>query len=335
MIEVLAPGALSTVQDLGRFGSLRYGVGTAGAMDHVALQAGNLMLGNPPGAAVIEIPVLPFHVRFHRDMAFAITGAYATSDLDGAVLMPWSVARAHAGQVLRIGQQSGPFLTGARAYLSVAGGVDVPIVLGSRSTQLRGQFGGHQGRALVQGDQLPVGELPSAPASAHGWGVVPAALALPDAAFAEDDASAVTSVRVVPAAEYEQFDGPSIDAFWAGTWKISAQSDRYGYRLAGTPLALRTPTETRSHGIVPGVIQVPHSGQPIIQMRDAQPSGGYPKIGTVIDADMWRLGQAGPGTWIRFVHATYAQALAALHPVADYLRQVQRLASIYRRMHER
>lgn len=335
MIEVLAPGALSTVQDLGRFGSLRYGVGTAGAMDHLALQVGNLMLGNPAGAAGIEIPVLPFHVRFQHDMEFAITGAYAATDLDGAVLMPWSVARARAGQVLRIGHQPGPFLTGARAYLVVAGGVDVPIVLGSRSTQLRGQFGGHEGRALMQGDLLPVGVPAALPAAVDRCGVVPAALALPDTAFGEDNSSAVTSVRVVPAAEYDQFDAPSIDAFWADRWKISAQSDRYGYRLAGTPLALRAPTETRSHGIVPGVIQVPHSGQPIIQMRDAQPSGGYPKIGTVIDADMWRLGQAGPGARIRFVPATYAQALAALRPVQDYLRQVQRLASIYRRMHDR
>ena len=342
MIELLRAGALSTVQDLGRTGYRRFGVGTAGAMDRLALEAGNRMLGNPPSAAGVEVPVLPFQVRFLHDADFAVTGADATAELDGVALPPWWARQARAGQVLTLGGAGTGFRSGARAYLLVAGGVDVPVVLGSRSTQLRGRFGGHHGRALEQGDVLPVGDggAPVAPRRAiagAGFGVLPPAVALPDSAFfdaPDPTAAEVTAMRVVVAAEYPDFDAPSVAAFWDTEWKISAQSDRYGYRLAGVALALREPIETRSHGIVPGVIQVPHGGQPIIQMRDAQPSGGYPKIGTVIEADLWRLGQARAGSRIRFVPCSYAQALAAQQPVHDYLARLGRLAALYRLQHD-
>ncbi len=344
MIEVLTPGALATVQDLGRAGHLRFGVGTAGAMDRLALVAGNLMLGNAPGAAGIEIPVFPFQVRFLNDLAFAVTGGDVVASLDGRPLLPWWTQYARAGQLLRLGGPAGNAGAGARAYLLLAGGVDVPLVLGSRSTQLRGQFGGHAGRALATGDSLPAGavDAPSAPAAASaaahrspGFGVVPPAIALPDTAFAAalpEGAPVATALRVLPAAEYELFDAPSVQAFWATGWKISAQSDRYGYRLSGPALALARPGETRSHGIVPGVIQVPHGGQPIVQMRDAQPSGGYPKIGTVIEADLWRLSQARAGSLIRFVPTTYADAVAALRSADAYLDRVRHLCNLYRQL---
>lgn len=336
MIEILSPGALSTVQDIGRFGSLQYGVGTAGAMDRVALQVGNIMVGNPAGAAGIEVPVFPFQLRFLCDVDVALTGADVGADLDRAPLPSWWMCHARAGQTLSIGRSPADVRSGARSYVLVAGGIDVPMVLGSRSTQLRGQFGGHEGRSLVRGDMLPVGRRPDGPVFAPGgFGVLPAALALPQDVFVDEPGSDVTTMRVLPAAEHDNFDKPSTEAFWETDWKISAQSDRYGYRLSGVPLALNSPVETRSHGIVPGVIQVPHSGQPIIQMRDAQPSGGYPKIGTVIEADLWRLGQARAGSRIRFVRTTYAQAVAALQPVDDYLAKVQTLVSLFRQLHDR
>ncbi len=336
MIELLSSGTLSTVQDLGRLSHLRFGVGTSGAMDRLALQAGNLMLGNPASAAGIEVPVLPFQVRFLKDVVFAVTGADAAAQLDGLALAPWWTRRARAGQVLTLGGAGPGFRTGARSYLLLAGGVDVPVVLGSRSTQLRGQFGGHHGRALVKGDILP-GQpalaLPGGPDA--GFGLMPPDLALPQSEFfAAQSQTAVTAMRVIPAAEYDNFDAPSMQNFWGTDWKISAQSDRYGYRLSGTALALRETMETRSHGIVPGVIQVPHSGQPIIQMRDAQPSGGYPKIGTVIEADLWRLGQARAGSYIRFVPCTYEQAVAALKPTEAYLSKVRHLCALYRQLHD-
>ena len=154
MIEVLSSAALATVQDLGRTGSLRWGVGTSGAMDNLALAAGNLLLGNALGAAAIEIPVFPFKVRFGEDCAFALTGADCAARLDGQPLLPWWVHQARAGQVLALGLPQGGAQRGSRAVLCVAGGIDVPEVLGSRSTQLRGAFGGHEGRALRRGDVL-------------------------------------------------------------------------------------------------------------------------------------------------------------------------------------
>ncbi|MEZ2298227.1 biotin-dependent carboxyltransferase family protein [Variovorax sp. RCC_210] len=331
MIEVLSSAALATVQDLGRTGSLRWGVGTSGAMDNLALAAGNLLLGNALDVAAIEVPVFPFKVRFDEDCAFALTGADCAARLDDQPLMPWWVHQARAGQVLALGLPQGGAQRGSRAVLCVAGGIDVPEVLGSRSTQLRGAFGGHEGRALRRGDVLrAVGGAGAAAASGAtqpgrtGFGLVPPALALP---LQRDG---VPAVRVLPAAEYLSFEPRSRDAFWSADWKITPQSDRYGYRLEGEALRPIAPMELRSHGIVPGVIQVPHSGQPIIQMRDAQPSGGYPKFGTVIEADMWRLGQAPIGSRVRFIEATWDEALDALDEVRAWLDKVARVVALHR-----
>jgi biotin-dependent carboxylase-like uncharacterized protein len=322
MIEVLSSAALATVQDLGRKGSLRWGVGTSGAMDNLALAAGNLMLGNDANSAAIEVPVFPFRVRFGEDCAFALTGADCAARLDEQSLMPWWVHQARAGQVLTLGLPQGGAQRGSRAVLCVAGGVDVPEVLGSRSTQLRGAFGGHEGRSLRKGDTLRAAG--AGQPCRTGFGLVPPALTLPL------DIDGVAAVRVLPAAEYLGFEEASRKAFWSGEWKITAQSDRYGYRLAGEALQPVAPMEIRSHGIVPGVIQVPHSGQPIIQMRDAQPSGGYPKIGTVIEADLWRLGQAPIGGRIRFIETTWAEAVAALDEADAWLDKVRRMVDLHR-----
>jgi biotin-dependent carboxylase-like uncharacterized protein len=320
MIELLSSAALATVQDQGRLGSLRFGVGTSGAMDRLALAAGNLLLGNAEDAAGIEIPVFPFKVRFTEDCAFALTGADCSARLNDAPLLPWWVAQARQGDVLTLGLPAAS--TGSRAYLTLAGGVDVPEVLGSRSTQLRGVFGGYEGRALRKGDHIRAvlpGTLP-----ATGFGSLPPALALP---LMQDGCAAM---RVLPAAEYARYTAASQAAFWASEWKITAQSDRYGYRLEGEALVPLAPMEMRSHGIVPGVIQVPPGGQPIVQMRDAQPSGGYPKFGTVIEADLWRLGQAPIGSRVRFVETSFAEAVLALAEVQAWLAGAARLVALYR-----
>ena len=322
MIEVLSSAALATVQDRGRTGSLRWGVGTAGAMDNLALAAGNLLLGNDADAAAIEVPVFPFRLRFDQDCAFALTGADCAARLDDAPLLPWWAHQARAGQTLTLGLPQGGQHRGSRAVLCLAGGVDVPEVLGSRSTQLRGAFGGHEGRALRRGDVLrAVGEGQSC---RTGFGLVPPALSLPL------QVDGLPAVRVLPAAEYLGFEEASRAAFWGGEWKITAQSDRYGYRLDGEALRPIAPMEIRSHGIVPGVIQVTHSGQPILQMRDAQPSGGYPKFGTVIEADLWRLGQAPIGSRIRFIECSWDEAVAAQDEVQAWLDRVRRMVDLHR-----
>jgi len=324
VIEILSQSALATVQDLGRFGAMRWGVGSAGAMDRMALACGNLLLGNDEGAAAIEVQVFPFEVRFEVDLAFGLTGADCAATLDGAPLLPWSAASARVGQVLRLGLPAGGRWRGARAYLCVAGGVDVPVVLGSRSTQLRGAIGGLEGRTLRKGDRLGVGtRAPDAPRAVE-IGLLPPALAMP---LKRDGLEAV---RVLPAAEYACFTPASREAFWSEAWKVTPQSNRYGFRLAGPTLEPTAPMELRSHGIVPGVIQVPHGGQPIVQMCDAQPSGGYPKIGTVIEVDLWRLGQAPIGSSVRFVEATWEEAVAAREETDEWLAEVRRLIDLYR-----
>lgn len=319
MIEILSATALATVQDFGRFGSLGYGVGTSGAMDHLALALGNLLLGNPEDAAAIEIPLFPFEVRLLQDCAFAVTGAACDATLDGQPVPPNWVYQGREGQVLHLNYPT----SGSRAYLCLAGGVAVPSVLGSRSTQLRGEFGGLDGRALQQGDRLGALRPGTSPLPLD-FGVLAPGLALPL------QVDGVPAMRVLPAAEYERFQETSRAAFWAGEWKITTQSNRYGYRLEGQPLLPVAPMEIRSHGIVPGVIQVPHGGQPIIQMRDAQPSGGYPKFGSVIEADLWRLGQAPIGSKVRFVECSYAEAVDALETNRRYLREVGRLVDLHR-----
>jgi 5-oxoprolinase (ATP-hydrolysing) subunit C len=322
MIEVLSVGALTTVQDRGRHGCLRWGVGTAGAMDGVALAAGNILLGNDPGCAAIEVQIFPFRVRFTADCAFALTGADCGARLDDVALLPWSAHQARSGQELRLQAPQGDAGRASRAYLCLPGGVDVPLVLNSRSTQLRGAFGGLAGRALQRGDTLRAA-APQA-ATTAGLGVLAPQLALP---LQQDGCPAV---RVLPAAEYEGYTPASRAAFWREEWKITPQSDRYGYRLAGQPLQPAKAMEMRSHGIVPGVIQVPPDGQPIVQMRDAQPTGGYPKIGTVIEADLWRLGQAPIGSRIRFVQATWDEALDALEAIQAWLDKLARQVELHR-----
>ncbi|WP_293853643.1 biotin-dependent carboxyltransferase family protein [uncultured Alsobacter sp.] len=325
MIEIVAGAALATVQDLGRVGALNLGVGVAGAMDPMALAAGNILLGNEEGAAAIEIPVFPFTVRFTEPTRFAVTGTDCAPALDGKAVPPWFACRAQAGQSLTLSVPGPSAWRATRAYLCVAGGIDVPVVLGSRSTQMRGAFGGHEGRPLQTGDLVPTH---AADRAGPDVGLVPPVFDLPL------DVDGVPAVRVLPAAEYDAFTPQAQASLWSCAWKITPQSDRYGFRLAGDELKPRVPLELRSHGIVPGVIQVPHGGQPIIQMRDAQPSGGYPKIGVVIEADLWRLGQAPPGSRIRFAPCTWDEALDAAAGNRRWLDKARRIAGLQHRAGE-
>jgi len=312
MIELLSAAPLVTVQDLGRSGQYRYGVCRSGAMDRLALAAGNLLLGNDEGAAGLEIPLPPVRIAFHTDLNFALTGADCAARLDDRPLPPWWAHCAKAGQILTLS----PARSGTRAYLCVAGGLDVQEVLGSRSTQLREAFGGLDGRALDKGDRIAaIGNdrlLPEA-----GLGALPPSVALPLADGPTLD------IRVIVAAEHDHFTDASRELFWETEWQISGQSNRAGFRLAGPDMHLAHPLELRSHGIVPGVIQVPAGGQPIIQLADAATMGGYPKIGTVIEADLWRVGQARAGERLRFRRVSFGEAFAAQAGLRGYLEALE------------
>lgn len=316
MIEILSSTALATIQDGGRLGHYGDGVGRSGAMDAVALAVGNGLLGNERNAAAVEIPMLPFQARFIADTDIAIVGADCSARLDDIDLPPDWAIRARAGQILSL---SAP-RSGCRVYLCLGGGLDVPEVLGSRSTQLRESFGGLDGRMLQKGDLLRALRSESV-LPEGGIGAMPVAAALP----LGDDAS--VHVRVLPAAEFELFEPAAQQALWDAEWIVTPQSNRAGYRLAGPELRLQAPVEMRSHGVVPGVIQVPPGGAPIIQLADAATMGGYPKIGTVIEADLWRLGQAGPAARLRFIQASYQQALTARAELDAWLTAVDAMAA--------
>jgi biotin-dependent carboxylase-like uncharacterized protein len=316
MIEVLSNSALATIQDLGRQGYYSHGVSRSGAMDAMAVAVGNALLGNERSAAAVEIPMLPFSVQFHADMDIAIMGADCQAQLDDQKLPPGWAIHAQAGQILKL---SAP-RSGCRAYICVGGGVAVDEVLGSRSTQLREQFGGVEGRMLKKGDRLTALRKTSV-LPEGGMGIVPLSQLLP---LGQGDAVAV---RVLPAAEYGLFQSAGKQALWDAEWTVTPQSNRAGYRLAGPELQLTAPVELRSHGVVPGVIQVPPGGQPIIQLADAATMGGYPKIGTVIEADLWRLAQARPGERLKFIEVEYLEAVGAAAELETCLQSIEAMAA--------
>lgn len=322
MIEILQTGPLNTIQDLGRPGYRNIGVTASGAMDPLAHSVGNLMAGNEVSAASIEIQTFPFKVCFKARQIFALTGADCEARLDGRRVPGWWAMEAEAGQVLELSQPHAD----ARAYLSLQGGIDVAPVLGSRSTSLRGAFGGLDGRSLAAGDAVAVvaretrGFFPKA-----GFGVKPPAEALGHVFPAVEDG--VLPIRAIPAGEHDLF-GADATRFWCQAWKISARSDRTGFRLSGEPIRPVEVVEMRSHGVMPGVVQVPPAGEPIVQMSDANTAGGYPKIAGVLETDLWRLGQARIGSSLRFQVATHADARAAEIATKAYLDDISQTRAL-------
>ncbi|MDK4702054.1 biotin-dependent carboxyltransferase family protein [Rhizobium sp. CNPSo 4062] len=324
MIEIIETGPFNTIQDLGRPGYRDIGVTASGAMDPLAMKIGNILVGNDDNAAAIEVQTFPFKLRFGTGAIFAVTGADGGATLDGRELIAWCTHVADAGQILELRQPTRL----ARAYIVFRGGLDVPVLMGSRSTSLRGGFGGNAGRALVNGDRIDFGTSADAlPLPAGGLAVVEPAVALKDVFPAPVDG--VLSVRAVVAGEHELFASDG-EAFWSQVWRISSSSDRTGYRLSGQPIRPMATVEMRSHGVVPGVVQVPPGGEPIIQMSDANTAGGYPKIAGVIECDLWRLGQARIGARLRFVRSTHAEARAVEQAVARYVEDVRRTSQMVR-----
>ncbi len=312
MIEIIKTGALNTVQDLGRCGYRHMGVSVSGVMDSLALRAGNILLGNDENAACLEIQLFPFRVRFLTDTSIALTGADCRAYLDGEALPPWWGCRAKSGQELEINFPR----NGARSYLCVAGGIDVPLVMGSRSTALRGGFGGHQGRSLQPGDRLPFGQTPALPLPESGMGIEPPAVAM--AGAFPCTSGGVVQLRAIPSGEYELFSDDH-DRFWQQLWRVSRQSNRTGYRLSGEPIMPSKVIEMRSYGLVPGIVQVPPAGEPIVQLSDANTAGGYPKIAGIIEEDLWRLGQVQPGQYIQLIKSDAREAISVAGEIGRWL----------------
>ncbi|WP_206955093.1 5-oxoprolinase subunit C family protein [Trinickia acidisoli] len=331
MIDVLRAGVLSSVQDLGRTGYRHLGVAKAGALDTLALDIGNRLVGNAPQAAAIEITVGPAALRFTQATRIAITGAQFGATLDGVPVHTWWSLPVRPGQELLL---QGP-TRGMRGYVCVRGGIDVVPVLGSRSTDLAARFGGLGGRKLRDGDRLPTGA--SAPRQGRATAVDAPAFGVKApqwCRFAEvahepvrrgkhaAGAERAVAIRVLRGPEYDSFGEAARTAFWSDEWRVTPNSNRMGYRLAGSTLAREHDAELLSHAVLPGTIQVPGNGQPIVLMSDAQTTGGYPRIGVVIAADMWKLAQVRLGAAVRFVRTTQEEARYALSEEHAYLRQI-------------
>ncbi len=323
MIEILSTGPLCSVQDLGRRGYRQIGVSVSGAMDALALQSANMMVGNEAGAAGLEVTVFPFRARFHARTLVAVTGAGCQASVGERAVPPWWCVEVQAGDVLTL-KPSG---SGARAYVAIAGGIDVPEVLDSRSTDIKVGFGGFDGRCVRKGDTLSVGATTTSGAKpTRGFGVRP-----PDTELALTELQnprrgrAATQVRVLRGPDYDAFRDDALADFWGSAWKVTPDSNRIGYRLQGPEIRLRERLDLLSHGIVPGVIQIPPAGQPIVMMSDAQTSGGYPIVGTVIEADMWRLAQTPIGGEVVFHEIDVDQAVAAFDAVAAWVARIGRV----------
>lgn len=319
MIVIRKPGVLASVQDLGRHGHRQLGICPGGALDVLALTLANRLVGNADRAAGLELTMGGCELQFEADTRIAFTGDDFGATLDGVPLWPcWSVPVA-AGQTLRLAgaNASGTRKSGVRSWLAVAGGIDVPPVLGSRSTDLKAGFGGLQGRALRKGDRLPTGvsALDTAQRERRPFGIRG-----PDWGPAEDDGA--IALRVLPGPEFELFTLAAREQLWGERWRITPQSNRMGSRLEGAELKRKRSGDMLSSGVIPGTIQVPPSGQPIILMGDAQTTGGYPRIGVVIRADLWKLAQAPLNGRLRLVQVDQPQALAAWADQQRYLSQV-------------
>jgi len=282
MIRILDPGPQTTVQDLGRPGHLRYGIPPSGPIDRAAFVVANRLVGNAYGAAGLECTVMGPRFEAETACAIAVTGAEMPVTVNGAEAPAWTTVRLRAGDVVKLGAAR----AGVRAYVALSGGIDVPLVLGSRATYLRGRLGGLGGRALRKDDQLALLPAPPAPTRRATPAVV--------------DLATCPEIRVVLGPQADRFTSEGIATLLESEYEMLPQSDRMGARLRGPRIAHARGHDIISDGIALGSIQVPGDGQPIALLVDRQSTGGYTKIATICSFDIGRLGQVRPGQRLRF-----------------------------------
>ena len=298
-VAVVKPGWFTTVQDVGRFGYQQYGVPVAGTMDCFSATVANRLVGNAEKAAVLELTLKGPELQFERDTVIAVTGADLSPSINGISIPLWESIAVAGGSRLTFG----PRRTGFRTYLAVAGGIDVPPVLGSRSTHCASETGGLQGRPLKQGDSLRGGQPVESLGSLIGK-------RLPGRLLPHYGRSA--TLRVVPGPQRNSFPDASLATLTGSSYTVAAQSDRMGYRLTGPRVARHGSARFISDCTAMGALQVPPDEQPILLMADRQTTGGYPKIAVVISADLPLAAQLAPGDRITFIMRTLAEAHALL-----------------------
>ena len=306
-LRVISPGLLTTIQDLGRFGHQHLGIPVSGALDPVSLRAANALVGNAPGAGALEVAYVgPTLVVEADDVRMSFVGAKAAieilPDFDasaGTLIGTMESIHLRRGDVVRIGS----LWDATTLYVAVEGGFDIAPVLGSVSTYIRGGMGGWQGRALVAGDLLP---LMRNTATEHD-----------EFRLEGLDLSAPERFRVIAGPQDDYFSQATLASFFEGEYTIGAGSDRMGMRLNGPHLDHARGYDITSDAVAPGSIQVPGNGKPIVLLADRQTTGGYPKIATVISADLPALGRLPIGAKVAFEPVTIDVAVAARRKLLD------------------
>lgn len=294
-IHVLKSGWLTTVQDLGRYGHQQYGVSVSGAMDSFSTIVANRLVGNPDHAAVLELTLKGPELQFERDTVIAITGADLSPSINGHNVPMWESIALQRGTRLSFGMPR----AGSRAYLAIAGGIDVPLVLGSRSTHCASETGGLHGQPLKPGDILDGG-------APHAFANQQVGIRLADQLRPRYERSA--NLRIIPGPQQNVFGNKVLTTLTEATYAITPESNRMGYRLTGPPIVQKESALFISDGTTMGALQVPSDGQPILLMADRQTIGGYPKIAGVISADLPLAAQLAPGDRITFVPCTVTHA---------------------------
>jgi biotin-dependent carboxylase-like uncharacterized protein len=304
VLEVVEPGFLTTIQDAGRPDWTHLGVPVGGACDSWSLAVANLLVGNEPGAAALEMTIVGPVLAIRTATVIGLAGAdlHAVVRETGERLEPGRSHRLAAGTTVAFpGAADAADAIGARGYVAIPGGVDVPTVLGSRSTFVAAGLGGIDGRPLAAGDILTGGPNPAGSGDERTW---PRA---PGDPFGDRDDEAGRGIGVLPG------PAPGIERLVATSWVVGSGSDRTGVRLDGVPIAGAGSGGHVSHGVVRGAVQLPPDGSPIVLLADHQTTGGYPVIAVVMSADHPRLGQLRPGAAVAFRQVTQAEARAALH----------------------
>ncbi|UCD96778.1 MAG: biotin-dependent carboxyltransferase family protein [Candidatus Bathyarchaeota archaeon] len=304
LLKVLKPGFSTTIQDYGRVGYQKYGVPVSGVMDPVSFFTANLLVGNHMNEACLEATVLGPKLRFLNETQIAITGADLSPSINHDDVCNWRTLQVHKNDLLSFGHSR----SGCRAYVAVKGGLSIPILMGSRSTCIRAGFGGHQGRPLKAGDVLKF--------NANSGKPIPI-LKLPESLIPEYTSKHEADIILGPQDDY--FTKESISKFLTGTFTISMDSDRMGYRLEGEIIKYKNDQRMISDAIPVGAVQVPESGKPILMMRDAQTTGGYPKIAVVSTPTIAQLGQAKPNDEITFQQVS---PIRAQQSIREYLKSI-------------
>ncbi|WP_343209684.1 biotin-dependent carboxyltransferase family protein [Anaerolentibacter hominis] len=316
-IFVRSGGLLTTVQDEGRYGYQQYGVMVSGPMDERAFLLANILVGNDACEAELEVTLMGPILEFEEDNIIAVTGADLTPVLNGNPFPMYEAVTVRKGDILSFqGVKSG-----CRAYIAFAGGLDIPLVMGSRSTLLRAGFGGFKGRKLEAGDRLPFRNPAATLCGMPGRRIT-----------AENNYSGSVALRVVPGPQEDRFTQTGLKTFFSETYQIGAENDRMGYRLEGPAVEHKTDGNIITDGIAMGAVQIPSGGKPIIMMADRQCTGGYTKIANVIRADLPRLAQCKTGDRVRFVPVTVEEAQELFRKERRNLRQIRERLSVPRRV---